>query len=325
MMNMMSANTPLGTNGAKKQRIAAKFSCNKQVFSPQRSRVAKMMGQLEKNDNQGITSANGFSILWYIEKAETTRSSRKWHNTGKQNLTDSREAEHFGSEYFWCRTRGFCMIGYDLKPLVQILFGSGSNFTNTAVSMGFFKVYHLVNGQKCASGQKWDSVLNDVIIHIGILKLINYVCKMPSISHTVLLESVLKNIMDQINYADLCDQLNPTELLKYVPTVHSLSDILKQYEYDTATIYQSLNDIRMDQKHNVPLFKNVGRELFSVISPNPSNMMNNLSVVQIGEYAVKRFGGSPDMDVLLDIIYNRVLKNILAASPSPAKWSRHNY
>ncbi|GLV39339.1 hypothetical protein CBL_13216, partial [Carabus blaptoides fortunei] len=43
---------PLGTNGAKKQRIASKFSCNKQVFSPQHSRIAKMIGQFEKNDNQ---------------------------------------------------------------------------------------------------------------------------------------------------------------------------------------------------------------------------------------------------------------------------------
>lgn len=133
---------------------------------------------------------------------------------------------------------------------------------------------------------------------------------MPSIPHTVILESVLKNITGQINYADLCDQLNPTELLKYVTTVHSLSDILKQY--GTATIYQSSNEVRMVQKHNVPLFKNVVRELFSVISPNPSDMSmltNNLSVVQIGEYVVKRFGGSLDMDVLLDILFNRVSVN----------------
>ncbi|GLV46326.1 hypothetical protein CBL_13183 [Carabus blaptoides fortunei] len=41
MMNMVSANTPLGTNGAKKQRIASKFSCNKQVFPPQHSRIAE--------------------------------------------------------------------------------------------------------------------------------------------------------------------------------------------------------------------------------------------------------------------------------------------
>lgn len=52
MMNMVSANTPTGTNGAKKQRNSSKLSANKQFFSPRQSRIAKMMGQFQKTDDQ---------------------------------------------------------------------------------------------------------------------------------------------------------------------------------------------------------------------------------------------------------------------------------
>lgn len=186
--------------------------------------------------------------------------------------------------------------------MIQLLFGGVSNLTNTVASMGLFKLHHHL-----ACGRNWEGVINDVITHIGILQLVQYLCKMQSVPVTVIVESVLKHSLDEISYDFLCDLLNPTELLQYVTRVHTLTDIIEQY--DTTSVYQSLSELCEDKTSNVPQFRDVIRELYSVIIDNPSDassQINNLSVVEIGKIVIDRFGESSDMDLFIETIYKKL-------------------
>lgn len=168
--------------------------------------------------------------------------------------------------------------------------------------MGLLKLHHYL-----AYGRNWEDLISEMITHIGILQLVQCLCKMHSVPVTVVVESVLKHSLDAISYNFLCDQLNPTELLKYVTRVYTLTEILQQY--DTTAIYKSLFELYEDKTSNVPQFRAVIRDLYSVIIGNPSDassQINNLSVVEIGNMVIDRFGESSDMDLFIDTIYKKI-------------------